>query len=339
MMNSYYRRLNRKRFAIIVLASIVMLLLLLADLFTGSSNLSVSGAMKILLDGPSKESKYHFIIWSIRMPMTMTCLGVGASLALAGEHMQTILQNPLASPYTLGISSAAGFGAALSVVTGFPFLPVAWINTSLSALIFALGTSAMIFTICRNNTDSKTMILIGIVVTFLFSALQSLMQYLASQDQLSEIMHWMFGSLSKATEEGSFVCIACFLIIFLLSMRLTWQLTCLSTGEERSRSLGINTGKLRKEIYLYSSLLTAVAVSYVGAIGFIGLVAPHLARSYVGDDQRFLLCLSSIMGAIILLAASVIAKILKPGEIIPVGIITNIVGVAFLLYLLLRKKV
>lgn len=337
-MSTGYRNLNRKRILVIVLMAIVMILLIFADLFTGSSNMSVKEAIDILLDGPSNESKYHFILWAVRMPMTMTCLGVGASLALAGGQMQTILQNPLASPYTLGISSAAGFGAVLSVVTGFPFIPISWINISVSALIFALGTSALIFTLCKRNADTKTMILIGIVVTFLFSALQSLMQYLASQEQLSEIMHWMFGSLSKASSQGAVVCIACFVFIFILSMGSTWQLTCLSAGEERAKSLGIDTERLRRKIYLFSSLLTAVSVSYVGSIGFIGLVAPHLARSYVGDDQRFLLALSPIMGAIILLAASVVAKIMKPGEIIPVGIITNLVGVSFLLYLLLRKR-
>ncbi|MCR5321297.1 MAG: iron ABC transporter permease [Lachnospiraceae bacterium] len=318
--------------------TIVMILLLLVDLFTGSSGMTVKDALSILMDGPSKKSKYHFILWAVRMPMTMTCLGVGASLALAGGQMQTILQNPLASPYTLGISSAAGFGAALSVVTGFPFIPISWINISVSALIFALGTSGLIFSLCKKNADTKTMILIGIVVTFLFSALQSLMQYLASQEQLSEIMHWMFGSLSKASSQGSLICLVCFGTVFALSMCLTWPLTCLSAGEERAKSLGINTEALRRKIYLYSSLLTAVSVSYVGSIGFIGLVAPHLARSYVGDDQRFLMVLSPIMGAIILLCASVVAKHLKPGEIIPVGIITNLVGVSFLLYLLLRKR-
>ncbi len=337
-MNSY-RKLNQKRIIAIVLSMIVMLLLLLTDLFTGSSSLTVKGAIKVLMDGPSGESKYHFIVWAVRMPMTLTCLGVGASLAFAGEQMQAILQNPLASPYTLGISSAAGFGAALSVVTGFPFIPISWVNTSASALIFALGTSALIFALCKRKADSKSMILIGIVVTFLFSALQSLMQYLASQEQLSEMMHWMFGSLSKASFEGAVICGLCFMVVLILTLRLTWQLTCLSAGEERAKSLGVDTDRLRIKIYLYSSLLTAVAVSYVGSIGFIGLVAPHLARSYVGDDQRFLLILSSLIGSIILLSASVVSKIIKPGEIIPVGIITNIVGVTFLLYLLLRKKI
>ena len=165
------------------------------------------------------------------------------------------------------------------------------------------------------------------------------MQYLATQEQLSEIMHWMFGSLGKSSWNGVIVCGITFIVIFLLSSRLNWKLTALSAGEERARSLGIDTSRLRRLTFLYSSILTAVAVSYVGSIGFIGLVAPHLARSYVGEDQRYLAPLSAMFGIIVLLAASVVSKILKPGELLPVGIITNLVGVSFLIYLILKKRI
>lgn len=338
--NDTYRRLSRKRILSLLVFGAAMLLFAFWDIITGSSSLTAGGTLKILLEGPTRASKYHFIVWDVRMPMTLTCVAVGASLALAGEQMQTILQNPLASPYTLGISSAAGFGACFSVITGFPYIPITWLNTSVSALIFALGASTLIFTVCKKmRSDTKGMVLLGIVITFFFSALQTLMQYLASQEQLSEMMHWMFGSMSKASWAGAAVCSATFVVLFFLSMKLSWKLTALSAGEERAKSLGIDTDVLRRKVFLYSSILTAVSVSYVGSIGFIGLVAPHLARSYVGEDQRFLAPLSSVFGIIILLAASVISKILKPGEIIPVGIITNLVGVAFLFYLMIRGKV
>ena len=200
--------------------------------------------------------------------------------------------------------------------------------------------SGVIFSVSRRrNADSKGMVLLGIVINFLFSALTSLMQYLATQEQLSEIMHWMFGSLGKSSWNGVIVCGITFIVIFLLSSRLNWKLTALSAGEERARSLGIDTSHLRRMTFLYSSILTAVAVSYVGSIGFIGLVAPHLARSYVGEDQRYLAPLSAMFGIIVLLAASVVSKILKPGELLPVGIITNLVGVSFLIYLILKKRV
>lgn len=335
-----YRKLSKKRKIALLISLIVLLLFAFWDIITGSSSLDAGGTLKILLEGPTGETKYHYIVWFVRMPMTLTCVCVGASLALAGEQMQTILQNPLASPYTLGISSAAGFGASLGIVTGFPFIPIGWLNDSVAALIFALGASALIFTVCRRRqTGTKGMILFGIVINFFFSALQTLMQYMANQEQLAEMMHWMFGSLTKASWNGVAVCTINFLIFFLLSMGLSWKLTALSAGEERARSLGIDTGGLRRRILVYSSCLTAVSVSYVGSIGFIGLVAPHLARSYVGEDQRFLAPMSAVFGMMILLAASIISKILKPGEILPVGIITNLVGVTFLFYLILRRRI
>ena len=337
--NSYIR-LSRKRKIFLLFFLLVLVIMAFWDIVTGSSALTAIGTLRILFDGPTGETKYHYIVWAVRMPMTLTCICVGASLAMAGEQMQTLLQNPLASPYTLGISSAAGFGACLGIITGFPFIPIAWLNNSVCALIFALMASGVIFSVSRRrNADPKGMVLLGIVINFLFSALTSLMQYLATEEQLSEIMHWMFGSLGKSSWNGVIVCSITFMVIFLLSSRLSWKLTALSAGEERARSLGIDTSHLRRLTFLYSSIFTAVAVSYVGSIGFIGLVAPHLARSYVGEDQRYLAPLSAMFGIIVLLAASVVSKILKPGELLPVGIITNLVGVSFLIYLILKKRV
>lgn len=335
-----YKKLIRGRVAAFILFILILIIFAVWDIMIGSSSLTVPEALKIIFRINKEQDRYYYIIWGVRMPMTLTCICVGASLALAGEQTQTILQNPLASPYTLGISSAAGFGAAFGVVTGFPFIPIGWLNNSVSSLAFALFACGLISAMIRyRNAGTKDMVLFGIIINFLFTALQTLMQYMASREQLSEIMHWTFGSLSKASWEGVQVCSVNFAIFFMLSMLLSWKLTALSAGEERAQSLGIDTEKLRRRTFLYSSVLTAVTVSYVGSIGFIGLVAPHLARSYVGEDQRFLAPLSAIFGIIILLAASVMSKMLKPGEVIPVGIITNIVGVAFLSYLIIRKKI
>ena len=337
-----YQKLTRKRKAALIAFIAVLLLFAFWDIVTGSSSLTVGGALREILAGPNNpdKTKYHYIVWGVRMPMTLTCICVGASLALAGEQIQTILQNPLASPYTLGISAAAGFGASFGIITGFPFIPVDWLNNSVASLIFALGASALIFTVVKyRRMDQKGMILFGIIVNFFFSALQTLMQYLASQQELSQMMHWMFGSMTKASWEGAAVTSVNFLIFYVISALFAWQLTALSAGEERARSLGIDTDRLRRRVFICSSFLTAVAVSYVGSIGFIGIVAPHLARSYVGEDQRFLTSLSAVFGVIVLLAASILSKILKPGQIIPVGIITNLVGVAFLAYLMLRRRI
>jgi iron complex transport system permease protein len=335
-----YQRLSRKRIVFLWGIGVFLLLAGMMDMLTGSSALTMGDTFRVLFAGPLVRGKYNAIIWGIRLPMTLTCFCVGGSLGLAGEQMQTILNNPLASPYTLGVSSAAGFGAALSILYGFPFLPMRWLNVPVSALIFALIASVIIAysSSRRSGGDTKTMILFGIVITFFFSALQSLMQYMATQSQAAEILHWLFGSLSKATWSGVAVCGAVFVVILGVAMKLSWMLTALSAGEDRAKSLGINTAVLRVRVFIMSALLTAAAVSYVGSIGFVGLVAPHFARIYVGEDQRYLAPASAIFGIAMLLLASIISKRIKSGVIIPVGIITNLVGVCFLAYQVLRRK-
>ncbi len=334
-----YARLTRRRAVTLALLAAATLAAFVVDLSVGSSGLTLRQTVSILL-GDDSSGTNTAIVWGIRLPATLTCVLVGASLALAGDHMQTILNNPLASPYTLGISSAASFGACLSVVTGFPFSPLPGLNAPLSALAFSLVAALAILAASRSKgTESRTLILLGIMVDFLFTALQALVQYMATQNQLAEIMHWMFGSLSKASWPGVVATAATFAVVGAISARLNWRLTALSLGDDRARSLGIDAGRLRIGAFLMSAALTAVAVSFVGAIGFVGLVAPHLARGLVGEDQRFLAPSACLFGSVLLLCSSVIAKVVAPGVIVPVGIVTDILGVLFLGALIARGRV
>ncbi|WP_205418574.1 FecCD family ABC transporter permease [Paraliobacillus sediminis] len=336
-----YQKVMRGRIRILVILVVIFIMLFLLDIMVGSSSLTIVDTIKIIARGPMDNDRYNAIVWGIRLPMALTCVCVGASLGLAGEQMQTVLHNPLASPYTLGVSSAAGFGAAFSIVTGFPNLSPSWVNIPVSAMIFALLASAVIAFASKRmgSQDTKSMILFGIIINFFFSALQTFMQYISNQSETKEILHWLFGSLAKSSWVGVLICMSIFLVIFMISMRYNWQLTALSIGEERAQSLGINTNSLRIMIFILTALLTAAAVSYVGSIGFIGLVAPHFARAYVGEDQRYLAPMSAFFGVIILLAASLLSKVIVPGVMIPVGIITNLVGVLFLAYIMLRRKI
>lgn len=338
---SNYRKVIRRRKQFLIILAFVFIVIFIIDIMVGSSSLTMLDTIKIILNGPQDQERYNAIVWGIRLPMALTCVCVGASLGLAGVQMQTILNNPLASPYTLGISSAAGFGAAFSIVYGFPNLSLAWINVPISAMIFALLASAMIALASKRmeNNDTKSMILFGVIINFFFAALQTLLQYVSNQSQTNEILHWLFGSLAKANWLGVLICMSVFVIIFLISLRYNWQLTALSAGEERAKSLGIQTSRLRIIVFILSALLTAAAVSYVGSIGFIGLVAPHFARTYMGEDQRYLAPMSAFFGVILLLTASILSKIVVPGVMIPIGIITNLVGVAFLAYLMLGRKI
>lgn len=335
-----YRQINQRRKVIFLATLVSLITALVIDLMVGPSWLTVGEVIAALWQGPANESVSSSIVWSVRLPMTLICIGVGASLGLAGVMMQTILANPLASPYTLGISSAAGFGAAIAFLTGFPFIGAQWLNVSLSATLMSFVGSAIIYFMGKaKGMQARTMVLCGIVVHFFFQALQSLVQFSSTPEVAGQIVYWMFGSLLKATWTGASVGICIFVVVSLILSRFVWQLTALSAGEERARSLGINTERLRLWVFIASALLTAGAVAFVGTVGFIGLVAPHCARMLVGEDQRYLAPLTILFGILLMVSASVVAKIVIPGVIVPIGIVTSLVGVPFLLYLIMRKGV
>lgn len=335
-----YRKINRKRRLTSLFTLIAIVVALLLDLFIGSSGMSLGDILVALWQGPGVKSIESSIIWNIRLPMTLICLTVGASLGLAGTQMQTILANPLASPYTLGVSSAAGFGAAIAFISGFPFQNMPWVNAPFMAFMMTLaGTMAIYFLGKVKGMRAQSMVLFGIVTHFFFQALLSLVQFRSTPEVAGQIVYWMFGSLLKATWTGVFTSGAIFILCALLLSRYAWKLTALSAGEERAKSLGIDTDQVRLHVFLISSLLTAGAVAFVGTIGFIGLVAPHFARYFAGEDQRYLAPMASLFGVLLIAFASILAKLVIPGIIIPIGIVTSLVGVPFLVFLIIRKGV
>lgn len=335
-----YRKINQKRRLTSLFTLIAILIALLFDLFIGSSGMSLKDIIVVLWQGPGVKSIETSIIWNIRLPMTLICLTVGASLGLAGTQMQTILANPLASPYTLGVSSAAGFGAAIAFISGLPFKNIPWVNAPFMAFMMTLtGTMAIYFLGKVKGMRAQSMVLFGIVTHFFFQALLSLVQFRSTPEVAGQIVYWMFGSLLKATWVGVFASGFIFILCALLLSRYAWKLTALSAGEERAKSLGIDTDRVRLHVFLISSLLTAGAVAFVGTIGFIGLVAPHFARYFAGEDQRYLAPMASLFGVLLITFASILAKLIIPGIIIPIGIVTSLVGVPFLVFLIIRKGV
>ncbi len=334
-----YTAVNRTRLRYMLVTAISLITVIIADLCIGSSWMSIADMVSALTAGPTGDSLNVTIIWQLRLPLTLTCLVVGASLGLAGGLMQTLLANPLASPYTLGVSAAAGFGAAVAILSGITIFGHAWLGVPVSAFVTsALSTLAIFFIGKGKNMDAKVLILAGIVVLFFFQALQSLVQYMASPEVLQQIVFWLFGSLLKASWTSVWVAGVILIFASLFVAPQIWALTALSAGNERAQSLGIRTDKLRLRMFLLCSLLTAGAVSFVGTIGFVGLVAPHLSRMLVGEDQRFYLPMSTLMGSLVLALASLVSKLVVPGTIIPIGIVTSLVGVPFLLYLLISKR-
>lgn len=337
---SRYRRNQLQRLAVIALSLLCLVFTALLDLATGPSNIALNDIWRVLTEPESsKGTPLYAIVIEIRMPMTLTALTVGASLGLAGAEMQTILRNPLASPYTLGISAAAGFGAAMAILTGFSLPLVAWLSVPAAAFAAALAACMGVWLIGRaRGVATNVLILAGIAMLFLFQSLQSLIQYLASPEVLHEIVFWLFGSLLKANWTTVWVTVAILALTVPVLARNAWGLTALSMGDQNALSLGIDVGRIRLRMLILISVLTASAVAFVGTIGFVGLVAPHVARGFVGEDQRYLIPLSAFAGAFMLVGSSVFAKLISPGAVVPVGIVTAVIGVPFLFLLILRKK-
>ncbi|RJT46739.1 FecCD family ABC transporter permease [Rahnella woolbedingensis] len=335
-----YRNIVRRRLLIMLVLVLAIVVSLVIDFIMGPSGLSLGTLWKTLFNAAAADPGTRVIVWDIRLPYALMAVTVGMSLGLAGAEMQTILNNPLASPFTLGVSSAAAFGAALAIVLGIgiPGIPDQWF-ISANAFIFALLAALMLDGITRwTRVASSGVVLFGIALVFTFNALVSLMQFIATEDTLQGLVFWTMGSLARASWVKLGVMLLAFLILLPWSMMSAWKLTALRLGEDRAVSFGIDVRRLRLGTLLRISILSALAVAFVGPIGFIGLVAPHIARLMFGEDHRFYLPASALIGALVLSMASVASKNLVPGVIIPVGIVTSLVGVPFFLSIILRHR-
>lgn len=335
-----YQQLLRHRLLIMGVLVLAIIASLVLDFTLGPSGLTLENLWHALMQPQSVDAGTRVIVWDIRLPYALMAVVVGLALGLAGAEMQTILNNPLASPFTLGVSSAAAFGAALAIVLGIglPGIPDQWF-ISANAFFFALFAALMLDGVTRwTRVVTSGVVLFGIALVFTFNALVSMMQFIASEDTLQGLVFWTMGSLARASWEKLGVLSLAFLILVPFSLMSSWKLTALRLGEDRAVSFGIDVRRLRLATLLRISILSALAVAFVGPIGFIGLVAPHIARIVFGEDHRFYLPASALTGALVLSMASVASKNLIPGVIIPVGIVTSLVGVPFFLSIILRHR-
>ena len=330
------REARRWRFLAAFIVLIVITLLL--DIATGPSQLLLLDVVQTLWSPANTDAMTRTIVIEMRLPIALMALVVGAALGLGGAQMQTLLDNPLASPFTLGIAAAAGFGAALALVVNSLFGLESLLSIPLGAFFFSMLAASMLFGLAlMRHVNSQTIILAGIALLFLFQSLLSLLQFVSSPELNQQIVFWLFGSLMRTTWDSLTITFVITLVCSLLLYRDAWKLTCLRLGEARARSLGVNINALRIKTLILVALMTATAISFVGIIGFIGLVAPHIGRMLIGEDQRFLIPLSALCGAAMLSMSSVISKSIVPGALFPIGIVTAIIGVPFFIWLILGR--
>lgn len=280
------------------------------------------------------------ILWKIRVPRVVMAFLVGACLAASGVIMQSVLRNPLASSYTLGVSSGASLGAAFVILLNFslPFAPV--YSLPLFGFAFGLGTvflAMMLAARFDRNMENNTIILVGMVLSLFVNALLTLMTALA-QDRMKELTFWQMGSFSSGRWSDVQALFPVFLIGMLILMRFTREMDIMTFGEEEALSVGVELKKMKFLMIGLSALLTGVAVSFSGTIGFVDLIAPHVVRRIFGPRHKLVLPASALFGGTFMVLADLISRtILAPREI-PVGAVTALIGAPFFAYVYFKRK-
>jgi iron complex transport system permease protein len=340
-----YRRLVAKRGVFLGVSSVLLFVVAGIALALGSASMSFLDAYSAVL-GRAFPSWIHVssladnVVWNLRLPRILLAVFAGAALAMGGATTQTILRNPIAPPYPLGVSAGAGLGAAIGIILGAGFIEGKFVIIG-NAFVFSLIPVAVILLLVkRKGSSPETMILAGIAMVYIFNACTTILQYFAESNAVSATVFWLVGDLSRADWWQLPYIIGVLVICTIVNLRLAWDINVMKTGDDTAKSLGVEVDRTRKITLITACLLTATVVSFTGAIGFICLVAPHICRAIVGGgDQRFLIISSSLFGAILLLIADIVARQLIAPIILPVGAITAFLGGPLLLYLLIRRKI
>jgi iron complex transport system permease protein len=361
--NELYRKSYKKRvlllviitlllaFAILYSASVGTAHLSLGDVFTAiMHNLAVKTAGIPLLGslfamfGEPQSGTAEIIVVNMRLPRILLAVLTGVCLAVAGAVMQGVLRNPLVSPFTLGLASAASFGAAITIVLGTGILGLFIAGGSnydiiLNAFVFGLLSMLLIYGISRaRGTSQSTLILAGVVLGYIFQAGVIILKYLSNNDKLKDLELWLMGGMWGASWNAILILLPIVIICVILLALKAWDLNALSAGDEIAKNLGIRVERLRLYCLLLATIAASSCLAFTGVIGFIGLMAPHICRMLIGNDHRYLIPCSAIMGGLILLVSDTFARtVFSPVEI-PVGIIMYIIGGIFFLYLILRGR-
>ena len=317
-----------------ILLLILLVITFIIAMISGISDISVIEMLKSLFS--TGDGNTYTIINQIRFPRVILAIVAGAGLACSGCVFQGVLRNPLADPFTLGISGGAAFGASIGFAFGITKL--SWIFLPLLGFFGAILSVCLVYILnMKKEFDSNSMILSGVVASYIFSSAVMLVFSISSHDQLYSAFMWLMGSFAFFDDRllhimAVFVIIGVIFLFFLGNV-----INIISLGSEKSSSLGINTAKTVKYIFILSSLITACIVSCCGVIGFVGLMIPHITRKFVGNNNKILMPFSSIIGSIFLLICDTISRtVIAPVEI-PIGVITSIIGGLFFIFLLLKK--
>ena len=341
----YTAKIRRKRF-ITRVAFMAFVLLSVYSLTTGSFDIEVKDIILALF---KKGNKLHqTILIGSRLPRLAATILTGAILAVAGAVMQCVLNNPLASASTLGVSHGAAFGAALGIVVFGGGVVNSTSDTALEinnpyivtlcAFVFGSATAVGILAVSqlKKGIDAAGLILAGVAISALFAGGSTLLQYFADETKLSAVVFWTFGNLGCADWQAVKILGTVFLAVLAYTSFNRWNYNAMCGGSETAKSLGVDVKNFMLFNMLIASLASSVAVSFVGIIGFIGLISPHITRLLTGNDYRYLIPVSAVMGALILIAADLFARMIIAPVILPIGAVTSFLGGPVFLFLLIK---
>lgn len=341
-----YLAQSRKKVFRALLIFMVAVFIGIVSLFVSKFNMSfqeITDFLKSYFNGNwedvSKYRRMKLIIFDVNLPRAIGALTVGATLSVCGASMQSVLRNPLADPFTLGISSAAALGVALFISMGFTiFAFSARLGLIASAFLFAMIPTIIIVLVSVSKKTSSTMtILIGVAMMYIFSAGTTLIKVTTDYEKLSEIYIWSVGTLNNIEWENiPFLILVAILSTFMLTL-FSKDINSLSMGDSDSISLGVNPVIARAKVIIIVSVCTSAAVCFTGTIGFVGLVAPHIARIFVGSDNRILIPCSAAAGGMLLTISETIARMIGPAGL-PVGVVTALIGSPIFVYVLIKRR-
>jgi len=300
------------------------------------STLATAFGQKLGFATAPVDDVYMLTLWELRLPRIVMSLLAGASLALCGAVFQSIFRNPICDPYILGISSGASLGAAIAFIVGWNLF---FLGITLPALFTALFTLLLLFGISKlsKRHSVEMLLLTGVALNFMLSAVITLL-VVYNQSEMQKIIFWTMGSLASVSwAQIGFVfpiMAVCVIILYFYANNLT----VMQLGEEVAQSLGVNTRQTTIVVLIFSSVLVAVIVSFCGVIGFVGLIVPHITRMLVGNHNRPVFLNAMLMGALCLLCADTLARIIAVPSELPVGAVTAIAGAPYFIFLLLRNK-
>ena len=347
---SEYRRYTNRKIIFVAACLLLAFILVGLSVYVGARDIEFIDVYRYLANHisgvtyePGSVEFYNdFIIWNVRLPRVVFAAIAGAGLAVGGAIMQNVMNNPLADPYTTGISSGACFGIAVAIILGITVSSVTQTDNMgviLNAFIFALIPMALIVAIApKTNSSPATLILAGVAISYIFNALTTVLMMSTNAETLAEVYRWQVGSLDRITWNSLPLMTAINMAGVIVAFVMARKLNVLALGDESAKSLGLNANNLRIVCLMIISFMVASVVCYAGIISFIGLISAHIVRTVIGSDNKFVIPAAAAFGGLFMMAADVAARYLSPSDAIPVGVMLSFVGAPIFLILIVQQK-